>query len=691
MASTRNPAHRRWWMAPALGLAVLAGAALVCEALGWPFLVEPIQRRVASALERRIELGDASERPRIGLIGSVRVTAHHVLVGAPSWSSTPHTFLAEDARVRLRYRDLWHAYRTGQLRIDALGAKRFDAQFERRADGRASWEFKPHRPSSGGSVTDLPVFGHLHVDDGSFVLRDAQTPLRLTARYALDDGTAPSPAASKASAPGEPQAPVHGLSLVGEGRYKTEPLKVEAQTEGVLMLEGDGARGRAQPLRIDALVGEAKVVFSGSVQDPLHLDGLRGSFEVGGPSLAAAGAPLGVTLPSTPRFDLHGRLAKDGEVWNAILDEARIGTSRLHGAFVFDKRRDPPWLSGRLEGARLALSDLGPAIGHAGAATAPGASQKSGRLLPTQTFDLPSLKVMNANVLFDLAQLDLGTSVLEPLQPARAHLTLQGGVLRLQDLDLRTAHGRLGGSLVLDSRVEPALWKAALDLRGLELEQFLHLQRQAKDPPYISGRLDAELRATGRGRSVAQILGDSQGSVLGRLDHGALSHLALKAAGLDVAGGIKVLVKGDEPLAVHCGVADLDVQKGVVRPKPVVLSLDNATLWADGYIALADEQMDVRTVSAPKDLTPVSLRTPIEVKGTLAKPSISLDPSRVVARAGAAVLLGLLNPLAAVVPFIDPGARDAAHRADTECAAIAQRAEAHRLGRATSAPPGRAG
>jgi uncharacterized protein involved in outer membrane biogenesis len=690
MASTRNPPLRRWWMVPALALAVLVGAVLVCEAAGWPFLVAPLQHRLAATLARQVELGDASERPRIGLLGSVHVTAHHVRVGAPPWSSTPHTFLAEDARVRLRYRDLWHAYRTGQLRIDALGARRFDAQFERLADGRASWEFKPHQPSSGGSVTDLPVFGHLHVDDGSFVLRDAQTPLLLSARYALDDGSTPTPAAAEASAPGAPKAPVHGLRLVGEGRYKTEPLKLQAQTEGVLILEGDGATGRAQPLRIDALVGQAKVVFTGSVQDPLHLDGLRGSFEAAGPSLAAAGAPLGVTLPSTPKFDLRGRLAKDGELWNAVVDAARIGTSRLRGALVFDKRHDPPRLSGRIEGSRLALSDLGPAIGHAGGGGA-SASSNAGHLLPTQTFDLPSLKVMNASVLFDLGQLDLGSPLLEPLQPAHAQLTLQDGVLRLQELDLRTAHGRLGGSLQLDSRVDPALWKVALDLRGLQLEQFLHLQRPPGDPPYITGRLDAELRATGHGRSVAQILGDSQGSVVGRLDHGALSHLALKAAGLDVAGGMKVLVQGDQPLAVHCGVADLDVQKGVVRPRPVVLSLDNATLWADGYVSLADEQLDVRTVSAPKDLTPMSLRTPIEVKGPLAKPSVSIDPSRVVARAGAAVLLGLLNPLAAVVPFIDPGERDAAQRADTECAAVAQRADAHRLGRATSAPPGRAG
>src|SRR4051794_16763881 len=115
MQGTRKPMRRRWWLAPAVLLGLLLMGIVVCEALGWPFLVAPIQHRVAAALHRRVELGNPSEIPRIHLLGNVRIDVHRVLIGAPAWSSTPHTFLAEDAFVRLRYRDLWHAYRTGNL------------------------------------------------------------------------------------------------------------------------------------------------------------------------------------------------------------------------------------------------------------------------------------------------------------------------------------------------------------------------------------------------------------------------------------------------------------------------------------------------------------------------------------------------------------------------------------------------
>ncbi|HEX7501215.1 MAG TPA: hypothetical protein VF524_13070, partial [Polyangia bacterium] len=145
----------------------LIAAVLICEAIGWPFLVGPLQRKLASALDRKIDFGSDTKAVRLKLLGSVRVRAARVEVGAPSWSSTPHTFLANDVALKLTYGDLWRVYRTGVLRIDDLEAERFDTQLERLADGRASWEFKPHQPSANGSVTDLPTFGRLRVGVGS--------------------------------------------------------------------------------------------------------------------------------------------------------------------------------------------------------------------------------------------------------------------------------------------------------------------------------------------------------------------------------------------------------------------------------------------------------------------------------------------------------------------------------------------
>jgi AsmA family protein len=56
-----------------LGLALgavfvgLIAAILVCEALGWPFLVGPLQHKLASALDRKIDFGSDTQGVQIRL------------------------------------------------------------------------------------------------------------------------------------------------------------------------------------------------------------------------------------------------------------------------------------------------------------------------------------------------------------------------------------------------------------------------------------------------------------------------------------------------------------------------------------------------------------------------------------------------------------------------------------------------
>ena len=85
---------------------------------------------------------------------------------------------------------------------------------------------------------------------------------------------------------------------------------------------------------------------------------------------------------------------------------------------------------------------------------------------------------------------------------------------------------------------------------------------------------------------------------------------------------------------------------------------------------MKSEALDLRAVVSPKDFSLFALRTPIHVRGTLAKPSVALEPGKLAGKAGAAVLLSLLNPLAAIIPFVDPGAHQAAKDAAAQCAAL---------------------
>jgi AsmA family protein len=509
-------------------------------------------------------------------------------------------------------------------------------------------------------------------------LRDAPMAVDLAARFALVDG-ARVLAASDAPA---------SLQLNAEGTYRALPVRIELKTSGVLPVIAEEGSGIALPVTLDARIGRASVSFDGTATDALHLGALKGRFRVQGPSLAAVGDPLHVTLPTTGPFQADGLIAKQGAVWNAVVERVAIGSSRLAGAFTYDPRPALPMLAGRLTGTKLTLADLGPTVGapvrkadvpKAAAAAASAPNAKPTRVLPNREFDLPALRAMNANVLVDIDKLDLGSSLLQPLEPLRTHLVLADGVLMLRDIDARTGQGQLGGWVQLDGRNAQALWTADVRWDGVRLESWIHQARAADAPPYATGRLSGQARLAGQGKSTAAILGSLRGGVRMQLAAGTISHLVVEAVGLDIAQGLGMLIKGDDSLPIQCSVADLVAEQGMLRPRVLVLDTPDTTLWIDGSLSLATEALDLRVVATPKDFSPLALRTPVHLRGSFASPSVSLDAARLGTRVGASALLALVNPLAALIPFIDVGSSAEAKRGADACRALSQRIAAKPL------------
>ena len=78
-------------------------------------------------------------------------------------------------------------------------------------------------------------------------------------------------------------------------------------------------------------------------------------------------------------------------------------------------------------------------------------------------------------------------------------------------------------------------------------------------------------------------------------------------------------------------------------------------LHLTGLIDLGTERLDLKMMQAPKKASFLSVRTPILITGTMKTPVFAPDPAPLVKRTAAAVLLGLLNPLAALLATIETG------------------------------------
>ena len=695
---------RNAWLGALGALAVLVIAVGVCEFVEWPFLRRPLEAKLAQILDRPVAFGDQFG---VRLLGSVRAHTDSMTIGpAPANGPTlvddagkPRDFMhASAVKLALTYRTLYEQWRgTGQpLAVKLLDVGGLELNLKRDADGHANWQFGAAQPATAASSPQLPTFERLNVRNGEVRIVDEPLQITADAQVATREGTAEaaSIAASGASTPQVRVATIGsarlagsaplaasagtatparqtlaidddtpGLQVDGKGTYRKAPLLIQLRSSGLLPLAASDSAAVAVPLWLDVHADKTRIRVDGTATDLLHFGGMDATFVASGPSLAAVGDALGVTLPTTAKFATHGRLRKHGAVWDAGIAAMDIGSSRLNGQFKFDNGPAVPVLTGKLGGSRLALADLGPAFGAAAPdAPASASNAKPGKVIPDREFDIPSLKAMNADVGVQLAVLDLGTTLLEPFRPLKGHITLRDGVLNLKDLLARTSAGEVQGLIGLDSRPANPKWNADLRWSGIQLDRFIKARDIAvrkdaggakPDVGYISGALGGNAQLRGEGKSSAKLLASLDGTARLWVRDGTVSHILVEAAGIDVAQALGVFIKGDDKLPMQCALAQFDLVNGKLMPEVFVIDTKDTTMLIDGELSLASESLDLRMTAHPHDFSPLALRTPVKVTGPFNDPHIRPEVGPLAKRGAAALVLSLANPLAALLALVD--------------------------------------
>lgn len=642
------------WLAGALMLLLLVLA--VGEATGWPVLRGVLQRAAQGAAGVPVTM-QGSFRAR--LFWRPGIEAGQLRIGAGGGLPLPHLLDGRQVSITWHWGDVWRWWRGAPMRLETLAAGALDLQLVRTADGRASWQLgrreTPQPAREAGD--DLPRIGTFTLANGRLHVDDAPLATRLDVSV---EGS------ESAAAPGG-----SGYRLAAEGRWRGLPVKLQARTGGALPLLSDRAGDAQAPslaLHVQGQVGAVQVSFDGQAAALVGSPRLDGALTLAAPSLASLGEAGALTLPQTPPVQLRARIRHDTGLWQLDGAQAAIGRSRLGGDFRYDGNTTPPRLTGTLQGTRLLLADLGPSIGTPPPAATPQARARAKaraqaaapaptrRVLPQRRFDLPSLKAMDADVQAAIDELDFGTEGLAPLHGLRTRVLLREGVLDLQDLQAQTAAGRISGSSRLDGEARPARWSARLRLSDVDVARWLVAARR-----YLTGRLEADLDLAGSGRSTAEILATLDGRALVMVRDGTVSHLVTELIGLDVAQALGVALRGDQRLPMRCARFDLAVADGVVTPRQAVVDNRDSTLQIGGSVDLGDESLALALRARPKDFSPLSLRSPVTLTGTLGAPRFGIEGGKVAGRVLGAVVLGaVVAPVAALLPLVDPGSGDTA-------------------------------
>jgi hypothetical protein len=118
----------------------------------------------------------------------------------------------------------------------------------------------------------------------------------------------------------------------------------------------------------------------------------------------------------------------------------------------------------------------------------------------------------------------------------------------------------------------------------------------------------------------------ASGNTFLAMSGGEISELLVRLAGLDVAHTLGVVVRGDKPISVRCALLDLQAQNGQMAVQTLVFDTANSIISGEGNIDLRDEKVNIVVIPAPKDFSPLSLRSYIRVAGGFKDISVFPDP-----------------------------------------------------------------
>ncbi len=635
-------------------LLALAGACILIPLLlalyflylfDWNRAREPLGDAASAQSGRRIII-QGNLRPEWGW-PITRVSAAGLAIDNTHGGSSPRMFEVDHIEIAIDLRSLFK----GVVEFTELTLIKPNLLLERNAAGQENWSFVDNPP--GGLAHwflpdnrgEFPTIGRLFITDGWIRYKDRKKNTDVTLQAATVEGAADDAA--------------QRIRFAGEGVFQGEPFNFELSGGSIDELRSSATR---YPVTASIVAGETVVKLAGTVTDPVLLTGLDVTLDIEGSNAADLFPLIGIAFPPTPRYVLSGQLGFVDGVWAFEKFTGRMGSSDLAGSLNWDVRGQRPLLTGRVTSRRLDLADLG---GFIGAETdrKTATASTAARLVPDVPLDISRLAAMDAQVDFH------GVSVIAtkmPIDDFHAKFVLKDRVLKILPVRFGSGNGDMAAWMTIDARREPVAISSKMEVRRVPIAGFFDGVSDAIGKTNLAeGLMGGTANLAGTGKSLHQMLASANGSLGFGMEGGQFSQLLIELIGLDIAESVGFLIAGDKPVAIRCVIADFALDDGLMTPRAFVLDTDDTIVTGTGSINLKTEAIELELKPQPKDFSPLALRMPLDIRGTLADPVFSVEPAGLLARGAAAVALMLVFPPAAIAAFIEHGPGE-----DSQCATL---------------------
>jgi AsmA protein len=580
----------------------------------------PITRAVSKATDR--ELVIARLTPTWSWLHP-RFRAEGVTFANAKWGKAEYLLKADAVEASIEVLPLL----AGRIVIPEVHLEKADLSLEQNAEEKKNWVLKDDPGPKQESRIHIKL---LTLDHARFAYADATRDIDLVTELSTD---------------------ATGVGFAVQGKYNGMPLKGSGHGGPVLSIRDEDT---PYPVKAQVRIGATSTGLDGTLSGIVGFKKLDLRIEkLSGKSLDELYHIINVAFPATSPYSTSGRLVRDGGMIRYEKFTAKIGESDLAGTLEVDTGGKRTRMTGDITAKLLNFVDLGPLVGT------DKPDQKKG-VLPDVPFDSSRWDSVDADVKIRAGTIKRPDQL--PLEHLNARIVMKDKVLSLDPLDFGIAGGKIAGTVRLDGRQEPIKSDLRMGVTDLKLGELFPTMEKAKASV---GDLSGVIELSGTGDSVAKMLGSANGKIGVFVDGGEVSKFLMNAVAIDLWGLARTKLEGDDNVQIRCVIADFGVKNGVAKANALVFDTDVVNVSGDGTINLKDEQMDLKLNPDPKDKSVASLNSPLHVRGTFSQPKVGPDVKRLAVRGAGAVALGVLNPLLAVLPLLNPG-----DGKDSNCAAL---------------------
>jgi AsmA protein len=570
----------------------------------------PISRAVTKATGRELLIeGDLRVLPSWV---HPRFRAEKVTFANADWATDDYLLSADAVEISVSLAGLLR----GRVVVPDARLEGATLSLEMDAEGQKNWILKQDQDNKKPSRF---VIRHLSLDHGQLHYLDEGRDMDIVADLSTD---------------------ATGLAFAAKGRYQGMDLAAKGRSGPVLSIR---ETDQPFPLQGSAKIGGTEAKVDGNITEIVGLRGIDTKIDLSGPSMEELYWIVGVAFPSTSAYRTSGRLIRDGDVIRYDNFTGKVGESDLSGSFRFDSSGARPLMTGDLVSKVLNLADLGSLVGT------DQEREKSG-VLPDMSFDPARWDSVDADVKLRSGTIKRPAQL--PLDKLNVRVLMKDSVLSLEPLEFGFAGGRLAGPVRMDGNQDPI--DAGITMRVDRL-QLAKLFPTIKEAQASLGNLGGAIDLKGKGNSVKDMLGTSNGKIALYMDSGRVSRTLMEMVALDLWQIARLKLKGDQStVEIRCAIADLDVKDGMATINAMIIDTDVVNVQAGGWINLKTEEMNLKIEPKPKDKSIASLNSPLYVRGTFSAPRVAPD-AKMIAKGVGAIVMGVLNPLLAVIPLINEG------------------------------------